>query len=545
MKNLLAIYTYIHKFYGDSLESLRVFLCFYLLYCKNQALFLSLLNKKEKEMAKDFYLFLESFDIKLESLQKEMNWKKILRMFLKDKANLESLQEFLQCITLQKTILKLYDYATPLEINELVCGILNPQENESLYNPCCGMGSWILSLGKNLKFSLLGEDINAHLVEIARIFAQIVGLKKSEFLLNDAFSKDSKCTQKFSKIFCNPPILSHILLPSFKNLSSDFESFSKIAPEISFFIHSLSYMEKRAVFLIRNTLLDKPVGRDFREYLCKNKYLEMVIDLPHNLVPRQSEEFSLLVLSKENKKVYFFDAQKFFIKSGKYNKIVNIDEILDCTLFKQERENAKLVDYKELNLESLRACFYTNNIKDSKNSVCLENFLQTCFRGQRLTSQKDEKLIECYEVGIKEFNNYCFLENFGECSFKPDDKRVQALRLRPFDILLSMRGMLPKVTIVGENIGNKCVVVNAGILILRPKNKEIAKALYLYLIAQSGMENLANLYKENYERIGEKQILKMRIPQDFLEKYNYFEKLCALSLELKTIQNKIHHLLKS
>ena len=541
MKNLLSIYHYIHKFYGDSLEALKVFLCFYLLKKKGEKLIFTFLGFKTKEIPYEFYVFLERHKIQQNPLKEAMNWKKVLRMFLEQKDSLLELEEFLQVITLQKTILKLYEYATPLGINELVCGLLSLQENERVYNPCCGMGSWILSLRKNVQFSLYGEDINPLLVEIARILALLKELKSSEFVISDVFVEDSKNMQKFDKVFCNPPLLSHVPLPSFK--LKDFVLHSKITSEIPFFIHSLLCMQKKAVFLVRSVLLDKAIGLDFRSYLIKNHSLEMVVDLPHNLIPRQNEEFSLLVLSKNNKRVYFFDAQSFFIKEGKYNKMINVDGILDSCLFRQEGKNAKLVDYERLHLESFRASFYIEEVKEKEDEVILKTFLQSCFRGQRLQSKKDEKLLECYEIGIKEFDTYGFLQDFGESSFKPDSHKIKDLQLKEFDILLSMRGQIPKIAIMGKNIKKKCVIVNAGILVLRPKSEEIAKALYVYLHSKEGVENLGKIYKENYERVGEKQIELIRLPKNLLENAKKFDALCALGDKMREATKEIEQLL--
>ncbi|MDE5591426.1 MAG: restriction endonuclease, partial [Helicobacter sp.] len=178
------------------------------------------------------------------------------------------------------------------------------------------------------------------------------------------------------------------------------------------------------------------------------------------------------------------------------------------------------------------------------HQVELKQFLNLCFRGQRIDSSSNKNLIECYEIGIKHFESYGFTNYFGECSLKSNSKKIQELRLAPYDILLSIRGVIPKVAIVGEEASNKIVIANAGILVLRIRSVDVAQALYLYCISKVGCETLSKLYQNNSERIGEREISHFLLPKDFLHGFkDKFESLCQEGERLKDHQKKIQEIL--
>ncbi|MFP9035751.1 hypothetical protein, partial [Enterococcus faecalis] len=85
---------------------------------------------------------------------------------------------------------------------------------------------------------------------------------------------------------------------------------------------------------------------------------------------------------------------------------------------------------------------------------------------------------------------------------------------------------------------------NAGILVLRLKDYAIAKALYLYFISKEGRKALSEIYQDNNERIGEREIRDFCIPNNFLKDFQEkFENLCKESAFIKIHQQNIQSLL--
>ena len=80
-----------------------------------------------------------------------------------------------------------------------------------------------------------------------------------------------------------------------------------------------------------------------------------------------------------------------------------------------------------------------------------------------------------------------------------------------------MRGVIPKVTMIGERARNKAIIPNAGILVLRFKDSVIAKVLYIYFLSKSGQEFLRKIYSDNNERVNEKTMKAIQLPKHILD----------------------------
>lgn len=555
MKELLQIFQYIQKYHEDNLDVLCLTLEF-LLVGQNQALRAEILDCKTREIPQSFYATLQTHHLmpKIE-INPKMNYKKVLKATQNLKINAQALEDFIQTITLQKTILRLYDYATPAEINALVCGLLNLQKNESIYNPCCGVGSWLLSLSAHYQdCRFFGVDIHPKLIGIAQMLAMLLGFKDCHLEVVDIFKestmqKDSNTMQKFDKVFCHPPLLSHLNLKAPKD--SPLAPYTKTAPEIPFLDFALMCFEKRAIFIIRSVLLNKPIGERLRHHLMQSRLIEAILELPTNIFPHQMGEFCLLVLSPQNRRVLFVNAQEFYLKEGKYNKLINLEEILDLFASKQNTKISCLLNYQDLDFENLKPSHYTQsqNVESQNTKVLLGQLLEKCYRGMRIEAKQDKDLIGCYDFGIKDFEAYGMSNAFKDYVLKPNLARLDELRVQPYDVLLSLRGVTPKVAIVGKCAAQKIVLPNAGILVLRAKSSVVAKALYFYFLSSCGCLALSKIYQNNNERIGEKEIKEMPLPSEFLdscalENYNEcFYELCARGEQIRAQKQGIAKLL--
>lgn len=261
-------------------------------------------------------------------------------------------------------------------------------------------------------------------------------------------------------------------------------------------------------------------------------------------------EFCLLVLSPKNQRMFFINAQDFHLKEGKYNKLLNLEEITDLCAFKRNTKISCLLDYQNINLENLKPSYYMQQEMQSPQiKVVLGDFLEKCYRGTRVEMKQDKEMIGCYDLGIKDFEAYGVSNSFNDYALKPNLERLYELRVQPYDVLLSMRGVTPKVAIIGKSAAQKIVLPNAGILVLRVKNSVVAKALYFYFLTSAGCLALSKIYQDNNERIGEKEIKEMLLPSGFLdsqvlEDYNEcFYELIARGEQIKAQKQGIAKLL--
>lgn len=539
LKELLQIFQYLQKFHKDNLDVLRIILEF-LLISKDKKCLKGLIDGDKQQIDEDISAILKGYGLEAFSANPKINRKKILKALLDYEITPRDLENFIQIIVLHKTILGLYEYATPIEVNLLVCKLLDMKSNESIYNPCCGLGSLLFGMDER-NFDYYGEDIHPKILYLAKILSIFMGFKRSYLAVADIFKESAFRSLEANKAFCYFPLESSLNLWDFRD--NDLEPFVKSIPEIPFLAYTLRHFKQKGIFIVRSLLLQKAYGKRLRKFLKEKRLLEGVVEFPRNIFPHQIEEFSLLILSKqENKKVFFIDAQKFYLKEGKYNRLTNIDRIYDEYLSKQDSDISRLVDYRDLDEGNFKASYYTKK-KDICDSVLLGEFLECVYRGQRVESKKDEVLMDCYNVGIKDFEDYGFSEVFLEFSPKGDQKRIEKLRIQAYDILLSMRGVSPKLAIIGERIGDKRVLPNAGILVLRPKSREIAKALYVYFLSKAGFLALSEIYQKNQDRIGEEEILNFLLPKNFLEYQKRFERLIEEGNQVRWHQRAIKTLL--
>ena len=286
-----------------------------------------------------------------------------------------------------------------------------------------------------------------------------------------------------------------------------------------------------------------------RDKLCEDEMIEAIIELPKNIFPHQSYDFSLLVISSSNKQILHIDAssEHFYTKDGKYNRLINTQEILQLYRTKDKSPYSSLTPIASINPQDLRAHSY---VKDSHARVkatpvkstaqSLETLGVEIFRGQRIYgTQKDEE-IEFFDIGIADFAPCGYTESFQTKKQLGNKSKIHKYQVRSYDILLSLRGITPKLTILGDITHTS--VVNAGIIVLRAPSKAIAQGLYCYLFSQSGEQALAHLYKTSADgTISTENLAKLPIPSTYLRNTkDTLQKLNALRDQLYATHAQIH-----
>ncbi|MGX3045330.1 N-6 DNA methylase [Helicobacter sp. T3_23-1056] len=536
------------------------------------------------------------------------------------------IERFLDIITQKKTSNKLYFYSTPSEINELLVGILDIKDGEEIYNPCYGIGSVFLSL-KNQNIKLYGEELDFKLAFIARLVARISGIKNthlgiSDILVNPLFrinalqnpvqkpaqnpaknlsqnltqkyntqsQKNLKTPQnpkskqessdfvKFDKILCNPPLNAQMSTEHLKDDSRFAKTgvLVKSYPELVFLTHSLAHLKQKGVFIVRNqTLLKSALEGKLRSYLCQNGLIEAIIELPKNIFPHQNYDFSVIVISKGNKEILHINtnSEHFYTKDGKYNRLKNIDRILEIYRYKKLTPHSALTPLSKIYPKDLRAQSYINSrlqplaqntlshfshhnaIKPHLNlakDFSLQDLGVEIFRGQRVQGTQNDEDIEFYDIGIADFAICGWTQSFGSKKDRGNIAKIHKYHIKPYDILLSLRGISPKIAIVGTQAMHKKEVwqtksidtthadkipsvVNAGIIVLRAPSAEVAIGLYCYLFSTQGEEILSRLYKTNTDGVIDTQsLLALRVPSDY-------DKNAAQKMEkLDNAKNKIY-----
>lgn len=559
MQNLLKCFEYLKPYHIDMLDAIAVMMELFTLQSKTPESITTILKlDKPKASAMLLQKLREIIEPELFiEPNPKINPRKILKLLASTPISHSIIEQFLHTITQKKTTNKLYFYSTPYEINQLLVGILDIQAGESIYNPCYGMGSVFLSLSHIAPhITLYGEELDPKLSLIARLIANLSKLDSSNLYVNDILAspifRQGTGYKKFDKILCNPPLNAHLGT----ELLKDDERFStagnliKTYPELVFLLHSLAHLGQKGVFIVRNqTLMKSSLEKRLRDKLCEDEMIEAIIELPKNIFPHQSYDFSLLVISSSNKQILHIDAssEHFYTKDGKYNRLINTQEILQLYRTKDKSPYSSLTPIASINPQDLRAHSY---VKDSHARVkatpvkstaqSLETLGVEIFRGQRIYgTQKDEE-IEFFDIGIADFAPCGYTESFQTKKQLGNKSKIHKYQVRSYDILLSLRGITPKLTILGDITHTS--VVNAGIIVLRAPSKAIAQGLYCYLFSQSGEQALAHLYKTSADgTISTENLAKLPIPSTYLRNTkDTLQKLNALRDQLYATHTQIH-----
>ncbi|WP_336524628.1 N-6 DNA methylase, partial [Helicobacter japonicus] len=303
----------------------------------------------------------------------------------------------------------------------------------------------------------------------------------------------------------------------------------------------------KGVFILRTqTLLKSSLEGRLRERLCEEKLIEAIIELPKNIFPHQTYDFSIIVLSQHNHGILHINANSphFYQKDGKYNRIINLDEILDIYHHKRIGEHSAFTPLHQVNPHDLSVAAYVKKqTTTTQNHTPLSALDVNIFRGQRVYGGNKDEKIAYFDLGIADFTDFGFCYEFSTQRFKGDIHKIHKYSLKPYDIAISIRGTTPKFTILSPAIEQYKVVANAGIIIVRAPNPQIAIGIYCYLFSTQGQNMLATLYERALGNLNILDLEQLPIPNDFtLHSQETFDKIQNYALELKSLQDKLQKL---
>ncbi|MBN1839906.1 MAG: N-6 DNA methylase [Campylobacterales bacterium] len=334
--------------------------------------------------------------------------------------------------------------------------------------------------------------------------------------------------------------------------------------DIAQFEHILSQMSGKAVVLM-------PVGftyrgsqdEEFRKYLLDNNLLEAIIQLPPNLHNATSIETTFVIVNKQKKdnNVYFLNLkhESFVQREGRRLTLKDIHRIVSLYEKKEELENiSRIVSPDELcrNNYSFAIDRYiiSNEIEAIHNKltnfelVTLENIAEIR-RSQLFKDEGEGK--EVYEVSPSDFSKAGFLFECGKIKqIGSQYKRLQTYKLEPYDVLLSTKGTIGKVAIVGD--ASETMIASQAVQVIRLKgNNKKQKAIVLYMFLKSilGQALLSTLVSGvAMPQIATIEIKKLKVPMltdeedkqiiaNFHNEIKMFKDIEEITQKINTIHN--------
>lgn len=276
------------------------------------------------------------------------------------------------------------EFFTPNEVKQLIVRLLKPQEGESVYDPTCGSGGFLIETISYLKeqgkdyrnIELYGQENNISTWAMAKLNILMHGVNgatiyKGDTIRNPQNVEDSRL-KTFDKVMANPPF-------SLKEWGVEiaekntYNRFNYGVPpksygDFAFVEHMLASLNGHGIMATvvpHGILFRGGAEGKIREGMLKDDLFEAVIGLPQNLFYGTGIPAAIIVLNhhkaEEHKgKVLFIDASQGFDKIGNKNQLRDLDvkKILEAyEAYEHKNHYAALVD-----METIKENEYNLNI---------------------------------------------------------------------------------------------------------------------------------------------------------------------------------------
>jgi len=404
---------------------------------------------------------------------------------------------------------KLDNFYVSNQIAELGVRLLNGSSKE-LYIPFTNGFAYVNYTNKKIYADNQFQD--------AQLQAELINIledKNIEFSLTNSLEKPTFINPKaphllkeFESVLSFPPFSLKGKLDTSKDTFHRFKFQRGSILDVAHFEHILSQTKLKAVILM-------PVGftyrvskeEEFRKYLIEKNFLEAIIQLPPNIHSGTSIETTLFIINKQkyDNKVLFINLKddSFIKRDGRKLVFKSIDEIIDIYKNKKELENISCLVSNE-NIATNKYSFAIDRYLISKEAKELQKVLKKfeLVKLENIADIKRSQLFkdegegkEVYEISPSDFSKAGYTLECGKIKqIGSQYKKLQTYKLETYDILLSTKGTIGKIAIMGEI--NDAMIASQAIEIIRVKDenkREKAITLYMFLKSNIGQSILSSL----------------------------------------------------
>ena len=455
-----------------------------------------------------------------------------------------------------------YNIGTPNSINELCYKILehNNSGNDVL-DICSFTGNFLTYYAKKQpSYYYSGIEISTRSNLVAQLRLNILNVK-NELFNNNVF--DYNTNKKYDKIFCNYPLgvkLDDHAVNYLNNINNriNYIYTNKTSSSWAFInivINSLKDTGK-AIVVMNNAGLYSLKNSDveFRKLLVSGGYIESVISLPEKLFANTSIPVTLLVLSNNNDKIKFINAEKMIQNNKLINsaKLLNIEEILNEYANISDSSYTKIIDNKELVNESFN--LHVQNYMGIENlEIKFPRILnELCFdvyRGYQISandinqnSEPQEGLLEHKIVNIVNIIDGIIENNLTKIYL--EDGKLNKYLLKNKDLLVTLKGAITRFSVV-ELKENERLIPSGNFTVLR-LDTSIVNPYYLKMFFESSKGNaIINSIKSGgaLPSINISQLKDIKVPVPPIEEQNKIvNRYLAKTDEIQMIKSKLKNL---
>jgi type I restriction enzyme M protein len=434
------------------------------------------------------------------------------------------------------------EYFTPRHIVKLMVELLDLKFNETIYDPCCGTGGFLIEAFKNIKNKCKLTSANLKILETQTVFGREISTtariaKMNMIIIGDGHNNiEQKDSLEFPVKGKYDVVLSNYAF-SQKTDFSGFYNFTTSDANIIFLKHIYDSLNKngRCALVVPEGVLFENSKEHIRirKLLLEEANVQAVIRL-HSFVfkPYTGQPTSIIVFNKgeKTKKVWFYDVdQDGYKKTGsiKGRRKIELDDIITLRQIWNDKPLTKKsfsVDIKTIINNDYRLSM---NNYDKKTSAIKTVKLKTLVRNNKIiigfTPPRDD---DSYWFGGK--NIWVSIKDMGDDMWISDsaekitDLGIKAKKLLPTGTLLfSFKLSIGKVAIT-----TKPLFTNEAIAGLIVEDEIIKKYLYYILPKLDYSTNRATKGATlNTDTVGDLEIpFEYSVAKDIVKQLDSIEK---------------------
>lgn len=327
------------------------------------------------------------------------------------------------------------EFYTPSKVSELVARLVQPKENDRIYDPTCGSGGLLLKAYKQVgsnKTHLYGQEMNMQTWALCRMNMFLHNIDDAtiwhgDTLANPGNVKDDKL-MKFQCIVANPPFSLDKWDSGFlanAGLDSKGKQIEKMSPELDTYrrfdwgipptskgdyafvthmIHSLDDATGRMGVILPHGVLFRGAseGRIRRTLIESFNLLDAVIGLPANLFYGAGIPACILIFRKDrgtNNKVLFIDASG----EGNYEKGKNQNILRECDVKRiVDTYNAYKTDINFVGEDKYSHVATLDEIKENDYNLNIPRYVDTFEEEELVDIEVVQKNIADIETELAE-----------------------------------------------------------------------------------------------------------------------------------------------
>lgn len=235
------------------------------------------------------------------------------------------------------------EFYTPRNLVDFAVELVNPENNEKIYDPVCGTGGFLVRANdylhqrnSNVCAEFIGRDKSLFSVKISFWNLYIHGVDNFSVYTGDSLSWAQYDPRKYDVVLANPPFsVKDWNWNLFASSGMDFYGAPPRAnADYAFLLHiifSLSDMGRAAVIVPSGVLFRGGAEKEIRRNIVNDGLIEMVVSLPAGLIKGTSVSLCMIFFNKRTRSesVFFARAPEKLSKDQFVSPAFELSNILD------------------------------------------------------------------------------------------------------------------------------------------------------------------------------------------------------------------------